>query len=95
MLAGELEATLRSQHHQCGRQAIGLQRRPVEYRHRRQLMLDRTPGVRVERMRITPAGALEVVAIVTRGGNRQAVQLYDLLGDALIVTRRLDSDPPG
>src|SRR5690606_31367698 len=57
-------------------------------------MLDRGTGLRIQRMRVALAITLEIIAVVTRGGNAIAIELDDALRHTLIIPRRFDGDPP-
>ena len=57
-------------------------------------MLDRSTGTWIDRVRVTYAVLLEIVAVITGGGNRGIAGIDDPLHRALEGLRRFDGDPP-
>lgn len=74
MPLGEGIAFLRAEHHQQRIQGIGTQHGRVDHRHCRQRVLDRLADTWIEGMRIALATFLEIVAVITGGGNTVAIQ---------------------
>src|SRR5690625_48443 len=95
LLACQGQALLLAQHQHGGSPGVGPGIGGMRHRYRCHTMLDGIAVTRIDDMGVALSVSFEIVAIITRGRQRNIMQRHDMRGLLLVVQWCFDTNTPG